>query len=222
MTDAKLDPNRPLYRNPFVIAFVIGVATLTFLRPHMRNIPDPPPETGAFPVVDWIDREGAETALGDTAAVKLVGFVDPNSADCGARRLLSKMWHMYRAESFDVEVVAVSLSSVDAKALRRLEAEWGGRRDRWTVVGSADSDDAETLRVEIADQLASWMPIREVQRRPRPPLPLEPWPECDGHELLEWVTLVDRDSQTRGFYRVSDWEIESELFHRSHRLLFTP
>ena len=222
MTAVQPSDSRPIYRNPFVIAFVIGVATLTFLRPHMRNIPDAPPETGALPGVELIDREGSPvTNVGD-AAVTLVGFADADVEDCGASRLLSKLWHMYRSESLDVEVVMFSLRATDAKALRRLESRWGGPRDGLRVVGPATEEAAEELRAATTAHVEAWTPIREAQRRPRPPLPLEPWPDCEGDTLLEWVTLVDDDMQTRGFYRVSDWEVESELFHRSHRLLFVP
>lgn len=222
MTGPKPPDSRPVHRNPFVIAFVIGVVTLTFLRPHMRNIPDAPPGTGALPDIELIDREGSPIEVFGGAAVTLVGFADADVDDCGASRMLSKLWHMYRSESLDAEVVMIALGAADAKALRRIESGWGGPREGWSVVGPTTDEAAEELRTAASAHLEEWMPVRDAQRRPRPPLPIEPAPECEGSELLEWVTLVDGGLQTRGFYRVSDWEVESELFHRSHRLLFAP
>jgi hypothetical protein len=212
--------SKPFYQNPFVIAFLIGVATLTFLRPLMRSIPAPPPESGPLLVEDWIDRTGAEYEGSAWGQVTLVGFVDNGGPDCGSATLLSKLWHMYRDQGFDADVLVVSISATDAKGLRRREALWAGPRERWAVAGPADPETAAALRAGLHESLSEWLPVRELIRRPRRPAILEPWPECDGDELLEWVTLVDGAGQTRGFYRVSDWEVESELFHRTHRLLF--
>ncbi len=209
----------PLYKNPFAIAFVIGVLTLTFLRPRMRNIPDAPPPTGEISVEGMIDQAGEGFSSDDWADVTLLGFTHEGFADCGAATLLSKLWHMYRQEEFNAQVALVSLDAADAKALRRHEAAWGGPRVGWNVLGSPEAAAAEQRRVELEAHLEAWLPIRETMRRPRRPVTLEPWPECEGPELLEWVALVDSAGQTRGFYNVSDWEVESELFHRTHRMI---
>lgn len=211
---------KPIYRNPFVIAFIIGVATLTFLRPHMRSIPEPPPISGTLPIVEWFDRNDEPFDANAFGRVTLVGFVESGSEDCGASTLLSKLWHMYREEGFEADVLVVSLSAVDSKELRRREAWWAGPREGWAIAAPTGDDEAAALVASLSADLEAWLPIRETIRRPRRPAVLEPWPECEGNELLEWVTLLDATGQTRGFYRVSDWEVESELFHRSHRLLF--
>lgn len=209
----------PIYKNPFAIAFVIGVITLTFLRPRMRNVPDAPPPSGTIPVSALIDQSGAPFSDAGWPDVTLVGFVEPGGQDCGATNLLSKLWHMYRQEDFDAQVALISLSQADDKALRRLETAAGGAREGWLVLGPSEHSGAAELEAALSGYLAEWMPIRESMRRPRPPVTLEPGAECEGHELLEWVALVDSEGQTRGFYRVSDWEVESELFHRTHRML---
>ncbi|MFT6396018.1 MAG: hypothetical protein ACJAYU_000760 [Bradymonadia bacterium] len=220
MTDeARADKKPPIYRNPYAIAFVIGILTLTLLRPRMRNVPDAPPLSGAISVAGLMDEDGTPFSADDWAAVTLVGFTESNGVDCGGMALLSKLWHMYRQEDFEAEVLLISLSHADAKQLRRHEAQWGGPRQGWHVLGGVDASGASQREAALLTHLEGWLPIRETMRRPRRPASLEPWPECEGHELLEWVALVDSDGQSRGFYNVSDWEVESELFHRTHRLL---
>jgi hypothetical protein len=219
-TEPAATDQKPFYRNPFLIAFVIGVATLTFLRPLMRSIPEPPPETGPLPIDGWTDRDGEAYEPSALVQVTLVGFVETGSSDCGSNTLLSKLWHMYREEGFDADVLVVSISAADSKELRRREAWWSGPRERWAIAGPTDPASATVLRESLHGSIAEWLPVRETIRRPRRPASLEPWPDCEGDELLAWVTLVDSSGQTRGFYNVSDWEVESELFHRTHRLLF--
>ena len=44
MSDAEV--KKPFYKNPYVVAFVVGIITITAIRPLTRHIPDPPPVIG--------------------------------------------------------------------------------------------------------------------------------------------------------------------------------
>ncbi|HJQ97417.1 MAG TPA: SCO family protein [Candidatus Polarisedimenticolaceae bacterium] len=48
----------PFYRNPFVIAFLAGIVTLTAIRPLLRREPAPPPVLGQLPEFSLTDQEG--------------------------------------------------------------------------------------------------------------------------------------------------------------------
>ena len=48
----------PFYRNPFVIAFVAGIVTLTLIRPLLRREPEPPPVLAQLPPFSLTDQEG--------------------------------------------------------------------------------------------------------------------------------------------------------------------
>ena len=36
-------PNRPLWRNPWLLAFLVGIAFVHLIRPFTRHVPEPPP-----------------------------------------------------------------------------------------------------------------------------------------------------------------------------------
>ena len=48
----------PFYRNPFVIAFLAGIVTLTLIRPLLRREPEPPPVLSQLPAFSLTDQEG--------------------------------------------------------------------------------------------------------------------------------------------------------------------
>lgn len=48
----------PLRRNPYLWAFLVGIVTLTALRPLLRHIPEPPPVVGEVPPFTLTDQDG--------------------------------------------------------------------------------------------------------------------------------------------------------------------
>jgi protein SCO1/2 len=48
----------PFYRNPFVIAFLAGIVTLTLIRPLLRREPEPPPVLSQLPAFTLTDEQG--------------------------------------------------------------------------------------------------------------------------------------------------------------------
>ena len=49
---------RGLLRNPYVWGFVIGIVTLTAIRPLLRRIPDPPPVLSQLPAFSLVGMDG--------------------------------------------------------------------------------------------------------------------------------------------------------------------
>jgi protein SCO1/2 len=46
-------------RNPYVWGFVIGVVTLTLIRPLLRHVPEPPPVLSQLPDYELVNADGA-------------------------------------------------------------------------------------------------------------------------------------------------------------------
>ena len=49
---------RPVWRNPWVLAFLAGILTLTAIRPLLRRIPEPPPLLAQLPAFSLVDDRG--------------------------------------------------------------------------------------------------------------------------------------------------------------------
>lgn len=208
------------YKNPFVVSFLIGVVTITWLHGRLRHVPDPPPVVGELAVGGWTDASGADLDGSVFAeSVTVVGFVEPGAevADCGAPRLLSKLWFMFQDEDIDARVMTVSLGAGEAKDWAALEGVLGSR-ENWTFAGPTTPEAAEALSGALATARPEWDEWRA--QNPRPPariLVAEP-PPC-ASELLRDVVLVDADGNLRGFYQAQAWDVESELFHRVQHIL---
>ncbi len=48
----------PIFRNPYVWGFLIGIVTLTAIRPLLRHIPEPPPVLSQLPEFSLVSAEG--------------------------------------------------------------------------------------------------------------------------------------------------------------------
>lgn len=208
------------YKNPFVVSFLIGVVTITWLHGRLRHVPDPPPVVGALPVDGWTDA--SDTALDGSVfaeSVTVVGFVAPGAelAECGAPRLLSKLWFMFQDEDIDARVMTVSLDVGEAKDWAAIEGVLGSR-DNWTFAGPTTPEAAEALSDALATARPEWDEWRA--QNPRPPARIivaEP-PPC-ALEPLRDVVLVDAEGNLRGFFEAQAWDIESEVFHRVQHIL---
>ena len=49
---------RTVYRNPYVWGFVIGIVTLTAIRPLLRHVPEPPPVLFQLPEFSLVGSDG--------------------------------------------------------------------------------------------------------------------------------------------------------------------
>ena len=81
------DEKRPAWRNPYVWGFVIGIATLTALRPFLRHVPEPPPVLSQLPPFSLrgIDGKpfGSEDLRGQVYIANFF-FTSCRSMHCGA------------------------------------------------------------------------------------------------------------------------------------------
>lgn len=62
-----MSESTPFYRNPFVIAFLAGIVTLTLIRPLLRREPEPPPVLSQLPAFTLEDATGRAYGSTDLA-----------------------------------------------------------------------------------------------------------------------------------------------------------
>lgn len=62
-----MSESTPFYRNPFVIAFLAGIVTLTLIRPLLRREPEPPPVLSQLPAFTLEDATGRPHGSADLA-----------------------------------------------------------------------------------------------------------------------------------------------------------
>ncbi|MCB9532527.1 MAG: hypothetical protein H6700_12240 [Myxococcales bacterium] len=206
----------PWWRNPYLIAFVVGAVTLTLLRPRLRHVPDPPAVLARLPVVELVDVDDAPVSWGPATVVTFVGAgVD---ADCGGVEVASKVAASLRTLGVEIDVATVVIGApADAKQLARWQHRAGGARAGWRWVAARDAEGAAALTATVDDALRVRAARAAEQRDRHAPRDVTPQ-SCAGPEALRWTTIVDADRQLRGLYEV-DWEdIEGELLNRAQHV----
>lgn len=210
----------PRWRNPWLVAFVAGVVTLSWLHFRMQYHPPPPPDLGTVDTSGWafVDAGSARQGLG--GEVTVVAFVAPDGTSCGSARTAAKMRAIFDSQGVDAAVAAVVFGGPgDAKAWAALEDGLGGALPGAWVGGPTDAASAAELQ-RLVD--AAWGPVaqwRERDPRPLPPVALGPSPECPGPAALAHLALVDAAGRVRGLYPADGWEVQSELLHRTRGLI---
>lgn len=208
------------YKNPFVVAFIAGAITLTWLQARLRYRPEAPPVMGQISTEGWTDAEGATISASPfDGQVTLVSFASPEyPAGCGAATLMSKLWYMFDDSPYPVHFATVGLSTGDDKAWARFEHAAGSRAG-WWFAGPSTEDAVSgltTTLISAGEAMAAWR-VDE----PRPPARFEApaAPICDGPAALGQVALVDDQGAIRGVFDAHAWDIESEIFHRAQHVL---
>jgi hypothetical protein len=213
------DPgSAPWYRNPFVISFVAGVLTLTWLHFRLRHVPEPPPELGRLASVDWVGAESAPNPIGRD--VVLVAFFDPETGkSCGGVRLLGKILPRLEDAGVDATMAVVAYGGVAAeKGFRRAARGAAVVYSAW-IGGPADQQGVASLEAWFTEGAARSDDWRGGQPRPYPPAEMAAPPACDGARALGSVALVDAEGDLRGVFGAWEWEVESEITHRTRHVV---
>lgn len=193
---------RPAWRNPWVIAFVMGAVTLTLLRPCMRYIPEPPPVVASLPSFALVDGAGEAFTLerlrGETAVVALV------CASCGAsdaRRLqqLLELEASFAGAGLPVRIWALGVDPArdTPELLSQLGERLGAGAGWWWTTGP-EEEIAQLVRV-----------FAEAELGPSPEAPM--WRQA-GHAAFG---VVDRAGRLRGFFAVDGPHGVDEVRHRA-------
>lgn len=211
-------------RNPYVWAFLIGIVTITALRPVTRRIPDPPPVLGQVPAFTLTDQRGLPFGSADLeGTVWVAGFFLTRCPEpCPTLiEAMSRLGKRYEAAGMD-EVRLVSISLEPDRDTPERVAEYadsvGADPARWSLL----TGEPETVRALLADG------FRMAMGPPRAERPAERAAEDDVH--AGQLVLVDGRGRVRGYYEVLNRELYmgfeegidvavDEVFHRSRHVL---
>lgn len=188
----------PLWKNPWVVGWTIGMVVITGIRPFLRRIPEPPPvlaQVGEVVLtVDGADWTPATPSPGATLMV-LTGATPSGSSE--PLWLLRKLSVVFAAAGFDEVRFVVGSPSVGDTA------KWAGAMSSQLGVGAdqswifATGEGVETLTATV-----------------------EPW--TGGRAVTSGVILLDEAGQVRGFYGADTYESLSEVYHRTRHVVHPP
>lgn len=203
-------PKRPFYRSPFFWGFIFGAVVLTLLRPFTRRIPDPPPIGAQLPELtsSEIDRVSGEILPGatirhsatDDAVMVLTVVAGPCEEAC--RRSLEVASSIQRRMSrTDVrsQFVTVASQTVDKRELTSFAAEYFPYATNWRLF-AIDEPSALAAVLDARDGAESERSLATIA--------------AEGH-----LWIVDSSGHLRGRYDSGATDAESEVYHRSLRLL---
>jgi len=207
-----MDPtadNKPWYKNLFFWYFVIGVVTLTLLRPFLRREPSPPPVLRNLPPFELVDQNNKPFSLNDLeSGVWVANFIFTR---CGSicPLLTSQMAGLQeRYETFGVDEIKLLSISVDPEydtpAVLKSYAELNAADpERWTFL----TGDPESVRALVVGGFATALgePVEDTTGM------------MDIAHTGKFVILDPRGG-IRGYYD-SDTEGLDEIYHRSRHVL---
>jgi len=200
----------PLHRNPFVWAFVIGIVTLTLLRPVLRRVPEPPPVLGQLPEFSLVDAAGAPYGSRELRGeVYVVSFFFTTCRSiCPA--IMSGMAKL--RDGFDqrgihgIRLVSISVDPEHdtPEVLRRYAGQFHVDPARWVLL----TGDPARVRALVVDGFKT---------------PMDPAIAPAGSEPMDIahtgkIVLVDGSGGIRGYYGTDDLGLD-EVFNRAQHVL---
>ncbi len=196
----------PLWRNPYVVAFVVGCVTVTLLRPLLRYEPKPPPvlsELPAFTLVDSAGQPFGSAALRGRVWIASFFFTHcPSVCPLLMTRVAALQRRFRDAGIDDVALVSISVDPERDTPERLRAAEPGYDVDpgRWKL-----------LTGPLADVHALCVQGFKV-------------PGFDGTGMIDGdiphttkLVLVDPELRIRGYYD-TDADGLDEVFHRAQHV----
>lgn len=201
---------RPFYRSPYFWGFIVGVVVITALRPFMRHIPDPPPVGEELPALAWteIDRSTGTVHGGATihhgAPDERVLLLTTVAGTCGpecehAIEVASNVEQRMRRADVPASFVTIAAHTTPTQRLLDLAKKRFPYADDWRI-----------LTVDEPQRLAAVLDGRGEHRSER---------SLETISQAGYVWLVDGAGRLRGRYEAGGADIESELYHRSLRII---
>jgi protein SCO1 len=189
-----------MIRSPWVWGFLIGIVTLTLLRPILRYIPDPPPVSGQVPEFTLVDEKGE--AFGSKELRGQIYIASFFSTGCSSS-CPAVMKGMKRLQDAFVrrEINGIRLASISVdpehdtpEVLRAYAKELGADPARWTFL----TGDPAAIRAVVVDGFKAS-------------------PEPVGLAHSERVVLVDAQGGIRGSYGTDEMGLD-EVYNRAQHV----
>lgn len=128
---------RPIWKDPFVLAFLVGITLVTLAAPRFRRIAPPPEVTGVLPAFRLADQSGV-TVSNETIAghVSLVGLVTVSQPDASRAVVagLSQLQPRFGMARARVETLLIDLDGSDAATRQAWLQGLGPEAAGWRVL----------------------------------------------------------------------------------------
>ncbi|MCC6849795.1 MAG: SCO family protein [Deltaproteobacteria bacterium] len=199
----------PVWRNPYVLAFLVGCVTVTLLRPLLRYEPRPPPVLGALPAFALVDAAGEPFGTTELAGKVWIASFFFTSCPSVCPLLMARMAELQRRlgeagiGTADVRLVSITVDPErdTPEALRAAAPRYGVDPARWTLLTGP--------RPRLHELLVSGFKV--------PGLDAGALANGDIPHTMKLV-LVDGGGRVRGYYDADDRGID-EVFHRAQLVL---
>ncbi len=205
----------PLRRNPFVWAFLLGIVTLTALRPLLRHVPEPPPVVGEVPPFTLTDQEGrrfGRDELLDRVTIANLFCTQCGSASPEVMKGMRRIEEAYKERGIDrIGLLSVSMDpgADTPERLREYARVIGAEAGRWTFltgeVGAAHDLALDLFRsASVIDAEAG---AREVHST-----------ESAAGTNTRPLVLIDQRGRIRGWYAADEMGLD-EVYNRAQHVL---
>jgi protein SCO1/2 len=200
---------RQIHRNPYVWGFLIGITTLTLIRPLLRHIPEPPPVLSQLPDFALVDMDGkpfGSAELRGRVYVANFFFTSCRSICPAVMHGMAKLQGEFDHQGIQgVRLVSISVDPEHdtPEVLRAYGKDLGVKPERWTLL----TGDPETIRAVVVDGFKT-------------PLEHAPATPASAIEIAHTgkVVLVDGSGGIRGYYDSDDMGLD-DVFNRAQHVL---
>jgi protein SCO1/2 len=204
-----LSEKPPFYRNPFVIAFVAGIVTLTLIRPLLRHEPEPPPVLAQLPAFTLEDASGKPYGSADLAGQVYIAsfFFTRCPSICP---LLMQ----------NVRKLQEGLNAQEISGIRLVSITVDPENDTRDVL----ADYAQNLKADPARWTFLTGPPDKVRELVvsgfKTPMDRADTPPGSAMDIAHTgkVVLVDGSGRIRGYYGTDDLGLD-EVFNRAQHVL---
>jgi protein SCO1/2 len=200
---------RSIARNPYVWGFLIGITTLTLIRPLLRRVPEPPPVVGRVPGYALVDQDGKPFGSKDLEGRVYIASFFFTSCRSICPPLMQGMKRLQEGfETKGVKDVRLVSISVDPhhdtpEVLRAYGESLGVDPARWILL----TGDPEAVRRVVVDGF----------KTPMDPMPVTPPDPMDIAHTGK-VVLIDQSGGIRGYYDTTELGLD-EVYNRAQHVL---
>lgn len=202
-----------MLKNPWVLAFLIGVITVTAIRPFLRFEPDPPPVQFELPAYSLIDQDGqpfGSEQLEGKVYIASFFFTNCVSICPVLTQKMAMLQQRYDEAGVEgIELVSISVDpDADTPEVMREYGERFARTERWHML----TGELTTIKQLLVEGFKVAVGDKESLGE-----------DLDGLNVYDIAhsakfVIVDQQGRTRGHYDTDEMGLD-EIFHRSQHVL---
>jgi protein SCO1/2 len=206
--DSELSPKKvPIYKNIYVLVFLVSAVVLTLIRPFLRRVPEAPPSLGALPEFQLQNQEGVsfgkKELLGHVHVVSFI-FTQCETACPLISARMAELQKKFQDGNLPIRLLSLS---VDPEAdtpekLKSYGEKFNADFNRWSFVtgerGKIVALLEEGFRLPVGDKVPKG-PLYDIAHSAK-------------------FTLIDAKGELRGYYDATEVGVD-EIFHRSQHVL---